>query len=478
MRQKVSIKVLFIMTLIATSSFSPSCLALNTESLDGELTDQISKLVESGDIPSLQVCVVSGNQKWIKGFGEQIEENTVFLVGSIQKVFVSISILQLYEEDLIGLDDDVNNYMPFSIRHPEYPDTPITIRMLLSHRSGLGGTLPSEFAYDWIDDNPVEWTRSFSEDLINVSLVDWLEMNLDTEGSLYSSSYWVMEPDTGYSYSNNGYKILMCVLERVSGQPIQKYMDDNIFTPLQMDHTGFNSSEFIDVHAVPHTRLYGNDINIPLPIWNGNYMLRSSASDLGNLMIALMNDGVFEGFQLLEKETTILMSTNMRRSFFVRELLRELRTDGYGMGLEVCNHNLLGHGGSTVGFTAEFYFNPLKNTGFVRLSNVNAILDYTSEGWRYIGYVNGEIRTKILVKLGLLPMVDYIWLFPVTGSIIVLIQNREKILKKIRENSFFICMIICLGSQSYKWESLKKELNSRIWERTWYTYNPLIFDTM
>ena len=217
MRQKESIKALFIMTLIVAGSFSPTCLAINTDSLNEELTDEISRLVESGDIPSLQICVVSGNQKWIKGFGEQTDEDIVFLVGSIQKVFVSISILQLYEEGLIGLDDDVNNYMPFSIRHPEYPDKPITIRMLLSHRSGLDGTLPSEFAYDWIDDNPGEWTRSFSEDLIDVSLEEWLKMNLDEEGGLYSPSYWIREPDTGYSYSNNGYKILICILERVSG---------------------------------------------------------------------------------------------------------------------------------------------------------------------------------------------------------------------------------------------------------------------
>ena len=214
-------------------------------------------------------------------------------------------------------------------------------------------------------------------------------------------------------------------------------MDDNIFTPLQMDNTGFNSSEFIDVHAVPHTRIYGNNTNIPLPVWNGRYMIRSSVSDMGNLMIALMNDGVFHGFQLLEKETIELMSTNTRKSIFIRELVRKLKRDGYGMGIEVCNHGLLGHGGSTVGFTAEFYFNPSKNTGFIRLSNVNAILDYSSEGWRGIGKINDAIRTKTLVKLGLLPVVDYIWLFPVTGSIIKLIQNRRKILEKLSENSFF-----------------------------------------
>ena len=123
------------MALIVAGSYSPTCLAYNIDSLDGIITDEISELVESGDIPSLHVCVVSGDELWVKGFGEQTTEDTVFLVGSIQKVFVAVSILQLYEEGLVGLDDDVNTHMPFSIRHPEYPDTPITIRICLLYTS-------------------------------------------------------------------------------------------------------------------------------------------------------------------------------------------------------------------------------------------------------------------------------------------------------------------------------------------------------
>jgi len=433
MRRNWSASILFLIALIASGSFSPNCMAINIDSLDGILTDAISKLVESGDIPSLQVCIVSGDEKWVKGFGEQTDEDTVFLVGSIQKVFVAISILQLYDEGLIGLDDDVNMHMAFSIRHPEYPDTSITIRMLLSHRSGLDATLPSEFAYDWGDDNPAEWTRSFPEALVGLSLEDWLEMNLDEDGSLYSPSHWLWEPDTRYSYSNNGYKILMCILERVTGKSIQDYMDEHIFTPLQMDHTGFDCLELMDEHATPHTRKYGNDTNIPLPVWNGRYMLRSSASDMGNLMMALMNEGAFQGAQVLKRETVELMSTNTRSSFFLRDFVRKLKRDGYGMGIEVCNHGLLGHGGSTVGFTGEFYLNPSKDTGFVRLSNVNAIIDYTSEGWRDIGQINDQIRTKVMSKMGLLPMVDYIVLPPITGIIIVLFRNRRRILEQLNE---------------------------------------------
>ena len=103
------------------------------------------------------------------------------------------------------------------------------------------------------------------------------------------------------------------------------------------------------------------------------------------------------------------------------------------MGIEVYNHGLLGHGGSTVGFTGEFYCSPSKDTGFVRFSNVNAILDYTSEGWRDIGRTNNQIRTNVLHKIGLLPLVDYIVLFPITWSIVVLILNRRKIREQLSE---------------------------------------------
>ena len=154
---------------------------------------------------------------------------------------------------------------------------------------------------------------------------------------------------------------------------------------------------------------------------------------MGNLMMALMNEGSFQGTRVLERETVEYMTTNTRSSIFIRDYLRKLKRDGYGMGIEVCNHGLLGHGGSTVGFTGEFFLSPSKDTGFVRLSNVNAILDYTSEGWRDIGHTTDQIRTNVMRKTGLLPLVDYAVLFPITGSIIVLLLNRRRILEQLRE---------------------------------------------
>jgi len=441
MRRKGSASILFLIVLILACTFSPNCLAYNNDSLDGAITDEISGLMVSGDIPSLHVCVVSGDEKWVKGFGEQTGEDTVFLVGSIQKVFVAVSILQLYDEGLVGLDDDVNTHMPFSIRHPGYPDTPITIRMLLSHRSGLDATLPSEFQYDWDGENPPEW-KSFSEAFEGIPLEEWLEMNLDEDGSYYTPSHWVWEPDTRYSYSNNGYKILMCILERVTGKSIQDYMDEYIFTPLQMDHTGFDCLEFMVEHAIPHTRTRGDSTNKELPIWNGQYMLRSTVSDMGHLLIALMNEGQFDDYQLLKRDTVALMFENtgsMSLRSRLRDLLpiKDVLRVGYGLGIEVRNNGNFGHGGSTVGFTAECSFNPKTKRGFIRLSNVNAILDYTSNEWQDINSITKQIRTKVLLKIGLLPTIDIILIMKIitVGAIIMIFRGLYIRRHKVAENS-------------------------------------------
>ena len=103
------------------------------------------------------------------------------------------------------------------------------------------------------------------------------------------------------------------------------------------------------------------------------------------------------------------------------------------MGIEVCNHGLLGHGGSTVGFTGEFYFSPSKDMGFVRFSNVNAILDYTSEGWRDIMHTTDQVRTSIIQTMGLLPLIDYIYLPPIIGGVIFIILNRRRILEQLNK---------------------------------------------
>ncbi|MGW8178498.1 MAG: serine hydrolase domain-containing protein, partial [bacterium] len=238
------------------------------------------------------------------------------------------------------------------------------------------------------------------------------------------------ETDTKYGYSNNGYKVLMVVLERVSGQSISDYMQENIFGPLEMDNTGFNGTGYVDQHATPYTRKLNNSTNTPLDVWDGRYMLRSTAHDMGQLIVALCNDAQYDGYQLLRPETLELMLENTCPNKNVWYPGGKFLSLGYGLGLEVRNHGLWGHGGSTVGFTAEMYVNPSTDTGFVRLSNVNAILDYRSTEWQGINSVTNDIRTRAMVEMGMLPRYDYFLIGMITISLSTLAFNLNRLYRK------------------------------------------------
>jgi hypothetical protein len=101
------------------------------------LDEKIRFLMSKGNIPSLVAgIVVNDSLTWTGGYGADPYE-TIYLIASVTKPFVATAILQLYEQSLIDLDADINEYLPFNMRHPEYPNKTITARMLLSHQSGL-----------------------------------------------------------------------------------------------------------------------------------------------------------------------------------------------------------------------------------------------------------------------------------------------------------------------------------------------------
>ena len=239
----------FLVIVLLVNSLVLFCDAANAGIVSPSVEEDVGQLVTDGDIPSFHTCVVSGKEiSWFRAYGEQTDPDTVFLIGSIQKVFTAISILQLYDVGSIGLDDDVNDYLPFSFRHPSYPDSNITIRMLLSHRSGLRSTLYSEFCFDWEGGYTPEYrpyVRGYYDSVIGIPLGEYLAMCLPTNGSLYSPSNWEFEPDTQYGYSNTGYKVLNYILELQTNRAIQEYMQENIFSPLRMNNTGFNASYYI-----------------------------------------------------------------------------------------------------------------------------------------------------------------------------------------------------------------------------------------
>lgn len=206
-------------------------------------------------IPGCAAGIVkNGRLAWANGYGwANIDEKTrmtprtIMNIASVSKTVTATAVMQLWEADLIDLEDDVGRYLPFEIRNPNHPSRPISIRHLLNHRSSIrdGKAYPASYGCG----DP------------GIALLDWIEGYFRPDGAFYDANEnfhdWtpgtLEPPDSSQGYSNLGYGVLGAIVESVAGTPYSDYCQDNIFAPLGMKDTAWFLSD-IDVarHAVPY----------------------------------------------------------------------------------------------------------------------------------------------------------------------------------------------------------------------------------
>ena len=116
-----------------------------------DLDSLIQAEMAANPIPGLAACVVRGSElAWHGEYGfarledsVPVVDSTVFDVASVSKTATATALMQLCERGVFGLDDDINASLPFPVRHPSYPSTPVTFRMLLTHTSGIADYWPT-----------------------------------------------------------------------------------------------------------------------------------------------------------------------------------------------------------------------------------------------------------------------------------------------------------------------------------------------
>src|SRR5262249_55717220 len=146
----------------------------------------------------------------------RITPETIFEAGSVSKQFTAAAILLLAREHKLSLDDPVRQYIP------ELPDyhTPLTIRHMLTHTSGLR---------DWGNIAAIAgWPRT--------SRVHTHAHVLEIVSHQQALNF---TPGTRWSYSNTGYNLAAIIVERVSGQPFPAFTRAHLFEPLGMTHTSW-----------------------------------------------------------------------------------------------------------------------------------------------------------------------------------------------------------------------------------------------
>ena len=401
MSPKISKKILTIIILvpvIASLGIISFIIIVNLPNFnqDNSLESRIQNWMTNAQIPSLGACIIINNTViWAQGFGDQPELDTVYMIGSITKSFTATAILQLYENNSLNLNDNIEDYLPFSVRNPDYPGSVITIDMLLTHTSGLATNLFWSLEYyfnnetiTWINDN-LGWDITIWDN--RPSLEEFLNESLNEGGAYYNDYNWQSQPGITYRYSNAGYQLLGYLVEEITNQSIMDYMQENIFDPLNMSSSGYFYEDFISRHAIPYE---WNNSLYEYPLYNINVTgagsIHSDIPDMARYICAQMNEGSCNGTQILNPASVSLMQS-------IHIPLTGTTTEGftmagYGYAWNIYLDGYKGHGGATPGFSSNTFFKKESGStlGVVILFNRGSALLYDEALINnYIPTING-----------------------------------------------------------------------------------------
>lgn len=258
-----------------------------------------------------------------------VNERTMFRIASISKLVVSVAVMRLVDEGRLDLDADVSEALGWRLRHPQHPQTPLSLRLLMTHRSGLNDA----GGYNWG---------------ANVALREALQPG----GRLYrNGAAWRADraPGTWFNYTNLNWGVIGTVMERATGERFDRLMHRLVLQPLGL-RGGFNPADLPGDDADDIATLYRKrrmegereiwepdspwvpqaDDHRPgrprpptgleayVPGTNGTLFgpqgsLRISVADLGTLMQMLMNGGQHRGQALLSPRALDLLASEQWR---------------------------------------------------------------------------------------------------------------------------------------------------------------------
>ncbi|MDC2984465.1 serine hydrolase [Candidatus Marinimicrobia bacterium] len=407
-----------------------------------ELVNLIESLVQINNIPGASVAVVKDDRIVLKkyfGFSNlsqniPVNENTKFILSSVTKTVTATALMQLFEQDLFELDDDIGDYLPFRVIHPDHPQATITFRMLLTHTSG-------------IKDNWSVMTYYNGDSTYDLS--NYIYDYFHPQGAIYNpnlnfnNSY----PGTTFEYSNNAVALIGLLVEQLSGDSFNTYCRQNIFNPLGMNDTYWFLSEIenLDEVAFPYRWISSsqnscfemgcgtNDDNLPCfcdlncvsygdccsdyqsvcgesgtganpnnLVENNHYgysdypsgQLRSTSNDMAKFMAIFLNEGVYDGVRILDNSTIELMKTIQNPSISSSQGLIWYYKNESG-------RELFGHNGGDIGSSTEMFISFEDNIGVIVLTNTanysttieieNALFDYAETAvFSSIGDINAD----------------------------------------------------------------------------------------
>jgi len=326
---------------------------------------EIQTIMQKLEVVGLSVAVVKNNKLfYTKAFGYKdietktpLASNHLFRIASISKSFSATAVMKLVEQGRLSLDADFGKLIGFPIRNPKHPDRIITLKMVLSHTSGINDS-QGYFNLDVI--NPAKnnnWARCYND----------------------------YAPGEGYQYCNLNFNMLGAVLEKATSIRFDNFIRQQIITPL-----GLNAGYCVDslnnelfatlyeldsatkmfkaatsAYAPRREEIVNYVMGYSTPIFSPTGGMKISAVDLAKYMMMHMNFGknkTGKGRRIISKKSARLMQSVVA----VKE--------GYGLALWntdklIKGKTLIGHTGSAYGLYSAMFFDPKKKFGFVVITN-------------------------------------------------------------------------------------------------------------
>lgn len=289
-----------------------------------------------------------------------VSEDTYFRCASVTKLVTGIGLMKMMDEGILDPDEDISAYLGYTVRNPAFMDTPITLRMLMSHTAGL------------VENSSFASQASVLSEMIDVK---------KKAGSNFKAD---VRPGSAYAYSNFGAGITGAIVESVTGMDVSSYMRKTLFEPLGID-AAYSAAQL--AHPESIAAVYNKDGSLYLA---PSYMLRQQYTqearpdhhyrvtigrllirprDLARLGIAICGDGTVDGVRVLSGEAVAAMrrehseetdgiTVDSPYTFFT------IRKDTLFEGLRV-----YGHQGTDEGIVCNLYVEPENELVIVVMTN-------------------------------------------------------------------------------------------------------------
>jgi CubicO group peptidase (beta-lactamase class C family) len=338
--------------------------------IPADLDAWVARSMRTFDVPGMSVGIVKdGKLVFAKGYGvrklgspEKVDENTLFGIASNTKAFTAAALAILVDEGKISWDDPVIKYLPSFHLYDPYMTQQITIRDLLSHRSGLG--------------------------LGEGDLMFWPDTDFTREQVLSSARFMkpVSSMRSKYAYNNFAFVVAGQIIPAVTGKPWDDFIRERIFAPLGMKVTTIGSTGFkpTDNVASPHSkgwRLEGQLTPVPATkdqTWAAAAGIKSNIPELSKWLITQLNQGTMpDGKQLFSQKRsedmwspTTIVPVREPAVDALKPTKPNFAAYGLGWGLrDYKGRKIVSHTGGLTGMVTLVTLVPDEKLGIIVLTN-------------------------------------------------------------------------------------------------------------